>query len=144
LRPFSAQINDSMVMERAFAVICSMFGVLALGLAAIGLYGVLSYMIARRRQEFGIRMALGASPADVRRMIYGQSFATCAAGTAIGCLLAVWASRFARAMLFGISGAEPRMYAVVVGVLAVVAFIATVVPAFRASRTEPMQVLRSE
>ncbi|HET8547651.1 MAG TPA: ABC transporter permease [Bryobacteraceae bacterium] len=141
---FSAQINDSIGRERAVASLCTVFAALGLALAALGIFGVLSYLIARRRSEIGIRIALGARPADVRRLIYGQSFSTCAAGVAAGCVIAFWAARFTRTMLYGLTPTEPAVYLAAAGILSAVAVIATAVPARRASQTEPMTVLRSE
>ena len=144
LTTFSAQISDSIARERAFAALCTFFAVLALALAAMGVYGVLSFLIARRRSEIGIRIALGAEPADIRRLIYRQSFTTCLAGIAAGSAIALWGARFTRSMLYGLTPTEPAVYAATVAILAAVAVIATAVPALRASRTEPANVLRAE
>ena len=144
LTSFDAQIEDSIGRDRLLALLCLLFGGLALTVAAIGVYGVLSFLIARRRSEIGIRMALGATPERVRRMIYRQSLATCAAGVLIGCLAAFWSARFAAAMLYGITVADPWVYVAAGAILGVVALAATVAPALRASHTEPMRVLRCE
>lgn len=141
---FSAQVTDSVARERAFFVLSTLFGVLAVALASIGLYGVLSYLIAQRQPEIGIRMALGASPADVRRLLYAQSALLVVAGTAIGLMLASWGASSVRTLLYGIQASDPAVYAVAVGVLALVGTAATVVPAIRASRTDPLRVLRCE
>jgi ABC-type antimicrobial peptide transport system permease subunit len=144
VRTMDAQISDSIAHERAFALLCSLFSAVALCLAAIGIYGVLSYMIARRRREIGIRLALGASRAEVRRLIYMQSFTTCIIGATAGSILAFFAARMTTTMLYGIAESDLRTYVVAVSILGVVAIIATMVPALRASRTAPMDVLRCE
>ncbi len=139
-----AQIADSVARERIFALICALFGGLALCLAAVGIYGVLSYFVEQRRPEFGIRIALGARPADLRRLIYAQSLTAFAIGSAIGCVLALWGAKFTRTILYGVTPAQPLVYVAVAGIVAVVALIATVIPAARASHGEPMRVLRCE
>lgn len=144
LIPFSAQVSDSVARERAFFVLGTLFGLLAVALASIGLYGVLSYLIAQRQPEIGIRMALGASPADVRRLLYAQSGLLVGAGTMVGLLLASWGASSVRTLLYGIQASDPAVYLIVVGVLALVGAAATVVPAIRASRTDPLRVLRCE
>ena len=144
LASFRAQISDSIARDRAFAFLCGLFAALALSLAAIGIYGVLSYFIARRQAEIGIRIALGATPAAVRRMVYRQSFLTCAAGLCAGSLLAFWGGRYTKALLYGVTPADAYVYAAAVAVIAAVAVVATGVPAFRASRTDSLRVLRCE
>jgi predicted permease len=144
LTTFSAQISDSIARDRAFALLCGIFAVLALALAAIGIYGVLSYFIAQRQAEIGIRMALGATPAAVRRLIYRQSFSTCAAGLVAGSLLAFWAGRYAKVLLYGVTPRDAQVYAAAAALIAAVAALATGIPALRAARTDSMQALRAE
>ncbi len=144
LASFSAQISDSIARDRAFAELCGLFAALALALAAIGIYGVLSYFIAQRQAEIGIRMALGATPAAVRRLIYRQSFLTCTAGLSVGSLLAFWGGRYTKALLYGVTPGDAHVYGEAAAVIAAVAVLATVIPAFRASRTDSMHLLRSE
>jgi predicted permease len=138
------QVDSSVVQERTFAVIFALFGGLALCLAAAGVYGVLAYFVEQRRPELGIRIALGATTGDVRRLIYIQSFWALAAGTAAGTILALWGARFTSSMLFGVTPDQPEAYAVAIGVVAGIAVVATLIPAVRASRTEPMDLLRCE
>ena len=138
------QIDDSVVHERTFALVCGLFGSLALCLAAVGIFGVLSYFVEQRRSEFSIRMTLGATAVDIRRLIYGQSLSTFAAGGALGCLVAVWSAKFVSSMLYGVTAAQPGVYAVAIGIVAAVALIATVVPALRASRRQDLRILQSE
>jgi len=141
---FSAQVADSVARERAFALIFMVLGGLALCLAAVGIYGVLAYFVEQRRAEFGVRIALGATPANIRRLVYRQSLSALATGCAAGCLLALWGARFTRAMLFGITPAQPEAYVAVIGILAAIAMVATVVPAARGAREDCVRLLRSE
>jgi predicted permease len=141
---FRSQIADSVARERAFAVIFLVLGGLAICLAAAGIYGVLAYFVEQRRAEFGIRAALGATPSNIRRLVYRQSLPALAIGCGAGCLLSLWGARFTRAMLFGITPARVEAYAAVVGMLAVIAVAATVVPAVRAAREDCSRLLRSE
>ncbi len=139
-----AQIGDSVARERAFAMIFMALGGLALCLAAAGIYGVLAYFVEQRRAEFGIRAALGATPANIRGLVYRQSLSALVTGCAAGCLFALWGAKFTQAMLFGISPAQPAAYIAVVSILAVIAAVATVVPAARGAREECSRLLRSE
>lgn len=141
---FDAQIGDSVSRDRAFAVLCGLFGVLALVLAAIGIYGVLSYFIGERQTEIGIRMALGATPAGVRRLVYRQSFLTCAAGLTAGTLLAFWGARYTKALLYGVAPDDAFVYGAAAAAIAVIAVFATAIPALRASRIDSIRALRCE
>jgi predicted permease len=144
VRPFEEQVEETLSQERVFATICVLFGGLALCLAAVGMYGVLSYAVEQRRPEFGIRMTLGATPGNVRRLIYRQGGAALAAGSVAGCVCAVWGGRFVRILLFGVTEADAGVYGVVVGVVALVVGLAAAGPAVRASRGEVMGSLRGE
>jgi ABC-type antimicrobial peptide transport system permease subunit len=141
---FRAQIGDSVARERAFAMIFMVLGGLALCLAAVGIYGVLAYFVEQRRAEFGIRIALGATPVNIRRLVYRQSVSALATGCAAGFLLALWGAKFTRAMLFGITPAQPEAYVAVVGIVGAIAVVATLVPAARGARAECVRLLRSE
>jgi predicted permease len=138
------QIADSIARDHAFALLCTVFAVLALVLGGIGTYGVLSHFVALRRGEIGIRMALGATPAVVRRLIYRQSAFTCATGLAIGLLVAAWAGAYAKALLYGIVPGDLRAYAATTAIVIAVALFATAVPAARASTVQCMEALRAE
>lgn len=144
LTTLRAQVDSSVTRERVFALIFALFGGLALCLAATGIYGVLSYSVEQRRPELGIRIALGATPADVRRLIYVQSLSALAIGGVFGCLFALWGAKFTRTILYGITPAQPEAYVVAIGVVAVIAVIATLIPAIRASRAEGVNSLRCE
>jgi ABC-type antimicrobial peptide transport system permease subunit len=120
------------------------FALLATLLAAIGLYGVLSYTVSQRRREFGVRMALGAEPSAVQRLVLRQVMRMAAVGGAIGIALAIGVGQLARAQLFEIGSYDPLVLTVSAIVLALVALAAGFVPARRASRIDPMRALRTE
>jgi putative ABC transport system permease protein len=120
------------------------FALFALGMAAIGIYGVMSYSVSQRRPEIGIRMALGAESSTVRRMVVKQGFIVVTIGIALGLPLALVLGRMMAATLFGVSTTDPVVFGGVPLVLAVVAFVATYLPALRATRRDPMRALRSE
>lgn len=120
------------------------FGALALVLAAIGLYSMIAYVVAQRTHELGIRIALGASVADVMRMIVGQGLAFAIAGIAIGSVIALWAGKWVEPLLFSQSARDPWIYTGVAAVLLVVAIAATLRPALRATRVDPTVALRAE
>jgi predicted permease len=140
----NAQMQRTLLRERLMATLTGFFGVLAGLIAAIGLYGVMSYQVARRKNEIGIRMALGADRAAVVKMVLRESGTLLAAGIAGGAILSVAAARAAGALLFGLSPADPEVFLKAVAVLAAVAALATYVPAERASRVDPTLALREE
>jgi putative ABC transport system permease protein len=120
------------------------FAAISLLLAATGLYGLLSYSVTQRGREIGVRMALGARPRDVLRLVVGEGMTLVALGAAAGILAALAVGRVVGALLFGVSATDPVTYAAVIGVLALVAGAACCLPAFRAARVNPMSALRSE
>jgi ABC-type antimicrobial peptide transport system permease subunit len=120
------------------------FGGLALVLAAIGLYSVVSYGVAQRTHEIGIRIALGAGLGDVMRMIVLQGVAFAVVGIAIGSAIALWAGRWIEPLLFSQKAFDPVIYASVASLLLLVAVIATLQPALRATRVDPTVALRSD
>ena len=140
-RTMQQQIELRFDQERAVA---SLFGIVALLLAAVGLYGVLAYTVAQRTREFGLRMALGAQPGRVRAMILGQLGAMTIIGAPIGLLGAVGLGRLAQSMLFQLQGSDPVVLIASVALLSLVAFGAGLIPAHRASRVDPMRALRYE
>ncbi len=135
-------VRDSLAIERLMASLSSFFGLLALLIASIGLYGVMSYQVTRRKVEIGIRMALGADPAAVVRMVLSESGLLLTAGLVAGAGLAVAASRYARTLLFGLEPSDPASFAMAVAVLALVSLVAAWIPARRASRVPPIVALR--
>lgn len=120
------------------------FSVLSLVLAALGLYAVISYMVVQRRQEVGIRMALGARTEQVVRSVLGQGLALIAAGVIVGALAALWLGRFLAGLVFGIGTADPATFLSVALLLATTALLASMIPALRAAHVDPARVLRSE
>jgi len=141
-RSLADQVNATLTQERVVALLSGSFGALALLLAGLGLYGVTSYTVAQRRTELGIRMALGAAPGGIVRLVLSRVTRLVGLGVLIGAGLSVWASRFVAALLYGL---EPRDPATLVGatvVLAAVGAAAGWVPAYRASRIDPADVLR--
>ncbi len=132
------------VFQRIAAVFAGAFGLLSLILAIVGIYGVVSYTTRQRTHEIGIRMALGASKADVFRQVLGQGLRLTLAGLAAGVAVSLVLTRFLRGMLFGVGTSDWLTYSTVAVVLCVVALVACFIPARRAAAIEPMQALRSE
>ncbi len=135
-------VHDSLAIERLMASLSSFFGLLALLIASVGLYGVMSYQVARRKVEIGIRMALGADPAAVARMVLTESGLLLAAGVVAGLGLAMLGSRYAATLLFGLEPSDPLSFASAAAVLALVSLAAAWIPARRASRVTPTVALR--
>ena len=122
----------------------SFFGALALVLACIGLYGLLSYEVARRTRELGIRMALGAQQRDLLRLVVGQGILLVLIGAAVGIAAAIGVTRFMATMLYGVHANDPLTFAGVAILLTLVALAACYIPARRAMRADPMVALRYE
>jgi ABC-type antimicrobial peptide transport system permease subunit len=139
-----SQVWQTVQTEALMATLSGSFGILAGTIAAIGLYGVMSYLVSRRRNEIGIRMALGADRKAVVTMILRESAVLLALGVAVGAALTVAAGRAAGALLFGLTPADPATMAQAVLALAMVAALASYVPAARAARIDPMRALREE
>jgi predicted permease len=144
LRTLEAQVRESMFFDRFVSVLSSAFAGLATLLAAIGLYGVLAYNVAQRTREIGLRMALGAAPTRVRRMVLGQVSWMIAVGGGIGLGAAFWLGRLVESILFQMKGRDPMVLASSAVLLTFVAFGAGFLPALRASRIDPMRALRYE
>jgi ABC-type antimicrobial peptide transport system permease subunit len=144
LRTLDDQIEISLLTERLLATLSSVFGCLATLLAALGLYGVMAFMVARRTREIGIRMALGADSGSVAWMVMREVLALAAIGVAIG-LAAAWAAtRFIETQLFGIQPTDLITMALAALGIGVVAGLAGYVPARRATGIDPMRALRWE
>jgi predicted permease len=144
LRTQEEQISLAMERERILAKLLTGFGTLALLLAAIGIYGVLSYSVTRRTSEIGIRLALGAAPASLRTMIVRESLPPVAIGTVCGLGAAWWFTRLLESFLFGVKPMDGTSVAAAVAVLVIAAALAATIPAHRASRVAPMKALRYE
>jgi predicted permease len=144
VRTLQQQIELSFNQQRAVANVAGLFGVVALLLAAIGLYGVTAYSVVRRTNEIGIRMALGAGRREVMGMVLRGAFRRVVAGLVIGLPLAVGAGYLLAAQLYGVSFWDPAALGVAAGALALAAFIASVVPATRAAAIAPMSALRAD
>jgi predicted permease len=140
----AAKVDDSISRERLLATLSGFFGGLALLLATIGLYGVMSYIVARRRNEIGIRMALGAEQSRVLRMVLTDVAILVGVGLVIGLGAALATTRFVSSFLYGVDSNDPWTLSLASGVLALVAGVAGFLPARRASRLDPMSALREE
>jgi predicted permease len=144
IRTQREQIDANMQIERTFAALTSGFGVLALALACVGIYGIMAYSVARRTNEIGIRMALGAQPRQVRGMILRESTWLVVAGIVVGVVAALLLTRLVNSMLYGIQPYDPLTLFAGVLLLLFVALAASWIPARRAARVQPMEALRHE
>jgi predicted permease len=144
IRTLTQQLDRGTIVQRLTADLAACFGGLALLMAAIGLYGVMSYSMARRTAEIGIRMALGASQPRVLWMVMREVLGMVAIGVALGLAAAWWLGRAVQSQLFGLAATDPWSVGLAVGVLIGAAAIAGFVPAARAARVDPMTALRCE
>jgi putative ABC transport system permease protein len=143
-RTMQEQVDANLTTERAIALLASSFGALAALMAAIGIYGVLAYSTAQRFREIGIRIAIGATRANVVRMVLAEVLWMAGIGIAIGLPLAMLLARSVRSQLFGVSGNDPLTLFAVCAVIAAVAFASAALPARRAAKVDPMVALRYE
>jgi predicted permease len=134
----------SLMPARVGAMLAGAFGGLATLLAAIGLYGVIAFSVARRTREIGVRMAIGATSRDVLSLVLRQGLALAAAGIAVGAVMAGAASLALEAVLYGVSPLDPTAWAAAIGALLTAAAVANLIPARRAMRVDPMRALRTE
>jgi len=137
-------IDEGLLRDRLMARLSGFFGGLAVLLAVIGLYGVISYMVARRRNEIGIRMTLGASRGAIVRLVLRESLLLLSIGMAIGIALALGSARAAGSLLFGLKPYDAATMTLAVAILAAVALAASYLPAARASKLDLMDALRHE
>jgi predicted permease len=144
LRTLETLVDRAVSPRRFVVVLLGGFAVFALGLALIGVYAVISYSVNQRQLEIGIRMALGASPGLVQRMVLGETMRMAAAGVAIGLVGGLALTRLASSLLYGVTASDPLTFAAVVVILTGVAGLAGFVPAWRAARIEPMSALRTD
>jgi predicted permease len=144
LQPFSAQLADNLANDRMVGMLSAAFALVATLLAATGLFGVLSYSVAQRRREIALRLALGAAPARLSRMVFAQVLRMTAIGGSLGLGLALALGRGAESLLFGVGGSDPTIHVLAMAVLLATVFGAAWWPARRAARVQPVQALRGE
>jgi predicted permease len=140
----TTQIKESLMRDRLMAALAGAFGVLAGSLAVLGLYGVIAYMVARRRNEIGVRLALGSSRERVIRLVLREAVVLLAIGLAVGTVFALWAGQTAASLVYGLTPRDPVTLGGAVVLLAIVALLASYGPAWKASRLQPMEALRDE
>jgi putative ABC transport system permease protein len=141
--PLEAVVATSLGQPRLLMVLLGVFGSLAVALGAIGIYGVISYGVAQRTQEIGVRLALGAGRRDVVRLVVGHALALCVTGLVIGIALALALTRVLTRQLYGIEATDPITFVGMGTLLCVVAVAASWIPALRASRVDPTVSLRA-
>jgi predicted permease len=144
VRTMQEQVDLSFDQERAVASLAGLFGIVALVLAAVGLYGVTAYTVAQRTNEFGIRMALGADRQNMIRLVLSGAFKRILIGLILGLPLAVGAGRLIAAQLYGVASWDPMALTIAAGALAICSFVAAIIPANRAASISPMSALRIE
>jgi predicted permease len=142
--PLSSNLEMLQTLSQITASVAGISSLLALALAAIGVYGVVAYVVSRRRREVGVRMALGAGARDVQRLIAGQTLRPVAVGMSIGIVAAAAAARLLQSVLFGVSPYDPAAFVGAPVLMLAIASAAALMPARRAARVDPMSVLRSE
>jgi ABC-type antimicrobial peptide transport system permease subunit len=144
VRTMQEQVSLSFNQQRAVASLAGLFGVVALLLAAVGLYGVTAYSVAQRTNEIGLRMAMGANQANVVRLVLRGASLRVLLGLVFGVPLAIGAGRLISAQLYGVSSWDPLALTIAAGTLAICAFFAALIPARRAASISPMDALRAD
>jgi ABC-type antimicrobial peptide transport system permease subunit len=142
IKTMESRISQELVTQRLSVILVSLFSVLALFLAAVGLYGVLAYSIAQRSREIGIRIALGAESGTILGLVVRQGVIIVGVGLVAGILGSMLLTRLIQSLLYGVSGTDPVALLTAVGVLGLAAFLACLVPALRAIRIDPIIALR--
>ena len=137
-------VSTSYAARRLTMILLAVFAALALALACVGIYGVISYFVGQRTQEIGIRMALGAQRGDILYLVLGEGTKMALIGAAVGTVASLLLTRLMAKQLFGVRAHDPLTYATVVTVLMLVAIVACYIPARRAARVDPMKSLRCE
>ena len=144
VRTMAERVDESLARRRFSMLLLTLFAGLALGLAAIGTYGVLAYLVSQGTREIGIRLALGATPGRILVLIVRHGMSVALAGVAVGVTGALLLTRFLRSLLFGVTASDPLTFAGIAALLTLVALVASYLPARRAARIDPMVSLRSE
>jgi putative ABC transport system permease protein len=144
VRTMESHLSDALLVPRLAGVLSAIVGGIGLAIATIGVYGVISFAVARRRREIGIRLAVGARPREVLMMILKQGLTLAFTGTAVGFFAALGVTRFAASLLYSVNPTDPMTFVVVPSLLMAVALLACLVPARAAARLDPVDVLRSE
>jgi len=144
VKTLEEHVGISLFLQRMAATLLSIFGVLALSLAAVGLYGVVAYTVSQRTRELGIRIAIGATRGDVLKLILGQGLKLSVIGMIGGLIIALIVNRFSAHLLYGVSATDPVTFTIVPILLLGVALLASYFPARRATRVDPTMALRSE
>jgi putative ABC transport system permease protein len=137
-------LSNSVSSRKYPMILLSVFALLALVLAAVGIAGVVGYTVVQRSQEIGVRMALGAQPRDVLRLVVGQSLTWMAAGLGVGLVASLMLVRMLGSLLFGVTPTDPIVLGSVAVVLAMVTVLASAIPARRATQVDPLKALRCE
>lgn len=137
-------LREFLAPQRINMLLLATFAALALALASIGIYGVISYSVSRRTHEIGVRAALGAQPRDVLRLVLGQGMLLVGIGLGIGLAASFALSRVISSMLYGVSATDPSTFAGIALLLSIVAWMACYIPARRATKIDPMDALRRE
>jgi ABC-type antimicrobial peptide transport system permease subunit len=144
VKTMAEHLGITLYPARLASTVLGFLGALALALAAIGLYGVVAFAVTQRTKEIGVRMAVGASPADVLRLVIGQGMRLALLGLGIGLALAIAATRLIQSLLFGLSPTDPLTLAAIALLLLAVTVLASWIPARRAARVDPMLALHHE
>ena len=144
VRTLESVVTGGVAAPRLASLVLSLFAAVAVVLCAVGVYGVLAMGVAERRQEIGVRMALGAEASAVSRLVLGEGLAAVGAGLGLGLAAAALLSRFLVGLLYGVRPLDPETYLAVAAALGAVALVAGLMPALRAARTDPAIALRSE
>ena len=144
VQSMSSRVDRSLAQPRFTVLLLVGFAAVALILAAVGIYGVLSYAVSQRRHEIGVRMALGAGAGQVRGLVLRQGMTLVLTGLALGAVIALWLTRSLATLLYNVRPSDPATYALVAIVLAIVGAGSCLIPALRATRVEPVSVLQAE